>query len=268
VPRFAANLAYLFTERPLIERFGAAAAAGFRAVELQLPYDHAPSAVRAELERHGLTVLGINTAPGHSAAGEFGTAAVPGREQEFATLFKQALDYVTAIGGCQIHCLAGKVPPEQRPAAETTFIRNLTRAADAAREKNITLLIEPINPRDRPDYFLTRAEHAADIIAKVERPNLRIQFDFYHAQIVGGDLIRRFEKHLPFVGHVQIAAVPSRREPDEGEVNYPEIFAMLDRVGYSGWIGCEYRPRAKTEDGLGWARGYGIVPRASANDTL
>jgi 2-dehydrotetronate isomerase len=258
VPRFAANLAYLFTERPLIERFGAAAAAGFRAVELQLPYDHAPSAVRAELERHGLTVLGINTAPGTSAAGEFDTAAVPGREQEFDTLFKQALDYVTAIGGCQIHCLAGKVPPEQRPAAETTFIRNLARAADAAREKNITLLIEPINPRDRPDYFLTRAEHAADIIAKVERPNLRIQFDFYHAQIVGGDLIRRFEKHLPLVGHVQIAAVPSRREPDEGEVNYPEIFAMLDRVGYGGWIGCEYRPRGKTEDGLGWARRYGV----------
>ena len=258
MPRFAANLAYLFTERPLIERFAAAAAAGFRAVELQLPYDHAPSAVKAELDRHGLTMLGINTAPGQSSAGEFGVAAVPGREREFATLFKQALDYVTAIGGCQIHCLAGKAPPEQRPAAEMTFIRNLARIADAAQEKHITLLIEPINPRDRPDYFLTRAEQAADIIAKVERPNVRIQFDFYHAQIVGGDLIRRFEKHLPFVGHVQIAAVPSRREPDEGEVNYPEIFAALDRLGYGKWVGCEYRPRARTEDGLGWARAYGI----------
>ena len=260
MPRFAANLAYLFTERPLIERFAAAAASGFRAVELQLPYDHAPSAVKAELDRYGLTVLGINTAPGRSAAGEFGVAAVPGREQEFAVLFKQALDYVTAIGGCQIHCLAGKVPPEQRPAAEKTFVANLARAADAAREKNITLLIEPINPRDRPDYFLTRAEQAADIIAKVGRPNLRIQFDFYHAQIVAGDLITRFEKHLPVVGHVQIAAVPSRHEPDEGEVNYPAIFAALDRLGYDKWIGCEYRPRGKTEDGLGWARAYGVVP--------
>jgi 2-dehydrotetronate isomerase len=260
MPRFAANLAYLFTERPLIERFAAAAAAGFRAVELQVPYDLAPSAVKAELDRHGLTMLGINTAPGQSSAGEFGVAAVPGREREFATLFKQALDYVTATGGCQIHCLAGKVPPEQRPAAETTFIRNLARIADAAQEKNITLLIEPINPRDRPDYFLTRAEQAADIIAKVERPNVRMQFDFYHAQIVGGDLIRRFEKHLPFVGHVQIAAVPSRREPDEGEVNYPEIFAALDRLGYGKWVGCEYRPRARTEDGLGWARAYGVKP--------
>jgi 2-dehydrotetronate isomerase len=255
VSRFAANLAYLFTERPLLERFGAAAAVGFRTVELQFPYDHAPSAVKAELDRHGLTMLGVNTALGRSGEG---VAAVPGHEQEFATLFKQALDYVVAIGGCQIHCLAGKVPPEQRPAAETTFIRNLVRAADAARDQGITVLIEPINPRDRPDYFLTRAEQAADIIAKVERPNVRIQFDFYHAQIVGGDLIRRFEKHLPLVGHVQIAAVPSRQEPDEGEVNYPAIFAALDRLGYGGWIGCEYRPRGKTEDGLGWARGYGI----------
>src|SRR5438034_6225783 len=136
MPHFAANLAYLFTERPLIERFGAAAAAGFNAVELQFPYDHAPSAVRAELDRHGLTMLGINTAPGQSASGEFGVAAIPGREQEFAALFKQALDYATAIGGCQIHCLAGKVPPEQRPAAEMTCIRNLARIADAAQEKN------------------------------------------------------------------------------------------------------------------------------------
>jgi 2-dehydrotetronate isomerase len=257
MPRFAANLAYLFTERPLIERFAAAAAAGFKAVELQFPYDHAPSAVNAELEKHGLTMLGLNTAPGQGT-GEFGVAAVPGREQEFAALFKQALDYVTAIGGCQIHCLAGKVPPEARPAADKVFVGNLARAADLAAEKGITLLIEPINPRDRPDYFLSRAEHAADVIAKVERSNVRLQFDFYHAQIVGGDLIKRFEKHFPVVGHVQIAAVPSRHEPDEGEINYPAIFAALDRIGYGNWIGCEYRPRAKTEDGLGWARGYGI----------
>src|SRR6201981_3813953 len=250
MPRFAANLAYLFTERPLLERFAARAAAGFRAVELQLPYDLAPSAGKAELDRHGLTMLGINTAPGQSAAGEFGGAAVPGREREFATLFKQALDYVTAIGGCQIHCLAGKVPPEQRPAAEMTFIRNLMRSADAAREKNITLLIEPINPRDRPDYFLTRAEQAADIIAKVERPNVRIQFDFYHAQIVGGALTRRSENPLPFVGHVQIAAVPSRHEPDEGEVNYPEIFAALDRLHHAGFVSSANNPGARPERGL------------------
>jgi hydroxypyruvate isomerase len=261
MPRFAANLAYLFTERPPMERFAAAAAAGFTAVELQMPYELAPSAVKAELDRHALGILGINTPAGQRPSGEFGVAAIPGREQEFSALFDRALAYVCAIGGCQIHCLAGSVAPEQRPAAEQTFIRNLANAADIAREKGITVLIEPINPRDRPDYYLTRAEHAAGIIAKVDRPNLRIQFDFYHAQIVGGDLMQRFEKHLPLVGHVQIAAVPSRGEPDEGEVNYREIFAMLDAIGYGGWVGCEYRPRARTEDGLAWASRYGVVAR-------
>jgi hydroxypyruvate isomerase len=255
MPRFAANLAYLFTERPFMERFAAAAAAGFEAVELQFPYEFAPSAVKDELARHGLAMLGINTPPGRREAGEFGLAAIAGREADFATLFRQALDYVVAIGGRQVHCLAGKVPPEGRPAAENVFVRNLGVAADMAREADITVLIEPINPRDRPDYFLTRAEHAADIIAKVGRPNVRIQFDFYHAQIVGGDLIRRFEKHLPAVGHVQVAAVPSRHEPDEGEVSYRAIFAALDRLGYAGWIGCEYNPRARTEDGLAWLHG-------------
>jgi 2-dehydrotetronate isomerase len=262
MPRFAANLAYLFTERPLLERFGAAAAAGFTAVELQFPYDHAASAVKAEIDRHALTQLGVNTSFGRE--GEFGLAAVPGRERDFDRAFRQALDYVVAIGGRAIHCLAGKVPPEQRPAAEQVFIANLERAADLAGKNNITLLIEPINPRDRPDYFLTRVEHAADIVAKVGRPNVRIQFDFYHVQIVGGDLIRRFEKHLPVIGHVQIAGVPLRHEPNEGEVNYPAIFAALDHVGYSGWIGCEYRPRGRTEEGLGWARPYGVVPRGGA----
>ena len=256
MPKFAANIAYLFTERPLIERFAAAAAAGFKAVELQFPYDHAPSAVKAELEKHSLTQLGLNSPPGRE--GEFGVAALPGRERDWDSLFQQALDYAVAIGGSAVHCLAGKVPPEQRPAAERTFIANLTRAADLAKGKNITLLIEPINAIDRPNYFLNRVEHAADIIEKVGRPNVKIQFDFYHVQIVGGDLIRRFEKHQSFVGHVQIASVPDRHEPDEGEISYPAIFDALDRFGWTGWTACEYRPRARTEDGLGWGRAYGI----------
>ena len=262
MPRIAANLGYLFTERPFMERFGAAAAAGFSAVELQFVYDQSPSAVKAELAQHGLTMLGINTPPGQLPAGEFGLAAVPGREAEFATTFQKALDYAVAIGAPQIHVLSGMVPPNERPAAETTLLRNLARAADLAAEHDITLLIEPINPRDRPNYYLNRAEHAADIIAKMERANVRIQFDFYHAQIVGGDLIKRFEQHLPLVGHVQIAAVPTRHEPSEGEVNYPAILATLDRLGYAGFVGAEYRPRGRTEDGLGWARPYGVVPRA------
>jgi len=259
MPRFAANLAYLFGDRPFIGRFASAAAAGFTAVELQAHYDTAPSAIRAELDRHKLTILGINTSGGRE--GELGLAAVPGREQDFASLFRQALDYAIAIGAVSIHCLAGAVPPERRPAAEKVFINNLVRAADLAASHGLKLLIEPINPRDRPDYFLTRVEHAADLIDRIGRDNVKIQFDFYHAQIVGGDLIRRFEKHLPFIGHVQIAAVPSRAEPDEGEVNYPAVLDALDTVGYAGWIGCEYKPRGRTEDGLVWARPFGILPR-------
>lgn len=257
MPKFAANIAYLFTERPLIERFAAAAAAGFKAVELQFPYDHAPSAVKAELDKHNLTQLGLNTPPG-GGKGEFGLAAVPGRERDFDAHFKQAFDYIVAIGGSAVHCLAGHVPPEERPAADRTFIANLTRAADLAKEKGITLLIEPINALDRPNYFLNRVEHAADIIAKVGRPNVKIQFDFYHVQIVSGDLIRRFEKHQPLIGHVQIASVPERHEPSEGEINYPAVFQALDRLGWSGWTACEYNPRGKTEDGLGWGKPYGI----------
>jgi hydroxypyruvate isomerase len=259
MPRFAANLGYLFAERPLFERFGAAAAAGFSAVELLSPYDAAPSAVKAELMRHGLTQLGINTPVGRE--GESGLAALPGREREWDAAFARALDYAVAIGARTVHCLAGCVAAEQRPAAEAVFIRNLTRAAEDAGKAGITLLIEPINPRDRPGYFLNRVEHAADVIAKVGAPNLRIQFDFYHVQIVSGDLIRRFEAHLPLIGHAQIAGVPARAEPDQGEVNYPGIFAALDRLGYGGFIGCEYRPRGRTEEGLFWARPYGIVPR-------
>ncbi len=252
MPRFAANIAYLFAERPLIERPGAAAACDFCAVEGQFPYTTSASVLRAEIERHGLTMLGINTERG--GEGQFGLAAVPKRERDFDALLAQALDYIVAVGGQAIHCLAGFVPVNERPAAERTFVANLSRAADLAAEKGITVLIEPINNRDRPNYFLNRVEHAADIIAKADKPNIKIQFDFYHAQIMGGDLLRRFEAHLPLIGHVQIAAVPSRHEPDEGEVNYPEIFRTLDQLGYSGWVAAEYHPRARTEDGLEWLR--------------
>jgi len=256
MPRFAANIAYLFSEIPLIERPYAAAKGGFRAVEGQFPYDTKASALRAEIERHGLTMLGINTERGDKE--RFGLAAVPGRERDFDALIAQSLDYIVAVGGTAIHCLAGKVDESERSAAERTFVGNLARAADLAAAKSITLLIEPINDRDRPNYFLNRAEHAADIIAKVGRPNVKIQFDFYHAQIMGGDLIRRFERHLPVIGHVQIAGVPTRAEPDIGEVHYPAIFDALDASGYAGWVGCEYKPRGKTEDGLAWGAAFGL----------
>src|SRR5262245_56939890 len=256
MPRFAANLGYLFTERPLLERIDAAAAAGFKAIELQCPYDVPAAAVKAAIQKNKLTILGLNTPPGRE--GEFGLAAVPAREKDWLALFNRAFDYASEIGASAIHCLAGKVAPEQRPAADRVFIENLAIAADRAR--NIGLLIEPINGRDRPNYFLNHVEHAANVIAKAGKPNIRMQFDFYHVQIDGGDLIRRLEKFLPVIGHLQCAAVPSRHEPDEGEVNYRALFEAVDKLGYRGWIGAEYRPRGRTEDGLGWARQYGMAP--------
>jgi hydroxypyruvate isomerase len=255
MPRFAANLGYLFTDRALLERIHAAASAGFKAIELQFPYDVPAAQVHAAIARHKLTMLGINTPPGERD-GEFGMAAVPGREKDFAALFAHALDYVTAIGGTAIHCLAGKVAPEQRPAADRVFLDNLKRAADLAAANGITLLIEPINARDRPHYFLNHVEHAAAVIAKAAKPNIKMQFDFYHVQIVGGDITRRLEKFFPAIGHLQCAAVPSRHEPDEGEVNYRAVFEAVDRLGYKGWIGAEYRPRGRTEDGLSWMAPY------------
>ena len=259
MPRFAANLGYLFTEHPLIERVGAAAAAGFKAIELQFPYDAPAAAMKSEIGKRRLTILGVNT-PRGEREGEFGLAAVPGREKDWEAQFARALDYAAAIGGSAVHCLAGMVEANERPAADRVFAANLARAADLAAAKKIKLLIEPINARDRPGYFLNRAEHAADIIAKVGKPNLRMQFDFYHMQIVGGDLLYRLERYLPVIGHLQCGAVPSRHEPDEGEVNYRAVFEAVDRLGYTGWIGAEYRPRGRTEDGLGWAQPYGVVP--------
>ncbi len=259
MPRFAANIAYMFTERPMLERVGAAGRAGFKAIELQFPYDIPPAAMKAELDKHGVAVLGLNIERG--GEGLSGLTAVPGREADFDVLFRKALDYIVAIGGRSVHCMTGAVPPALRAEAQRTFIANLQRAADLAAENGIFLLIEPINTVERPDYFLSTVEHAAETIAAVGRNNVRMQFDFYHVQIMQGDLIRRFERHKPLVGHVQIAAVPSRHEPDEGEINYPELFKALDKLGWTDWVACEYRPRARTEDGLGWARPYGVVPK-------
>ena len=258
MPRLAANLAFLFTERPLLERFGAAAAAGFSAVELQYPYEVAPAAVKAELARHGLTQLGINTPPGRegeSASPRCPAASGTGRPR----LRARSTMPLLSAGGRSIASPAACRRSSGR--RRKRFSSAISRAPRSTRGAGVNLLIEPLNPRDRPDYFVNRVEHAADIVQRVGAPNLRIQFDFYHVQIVGGDLIRRFEAHLPLVGHVQVAAVPSRREPDEGEVNYREIFALLDRLGYAGFVGCEYRPRGRTEEGLAWARPYGVVPR-------
>jgi hydroxypyruvate isomerase len=256
MPRLAANLGYLFVERPLLDRFGAAAVCGFSAVELTFPYSEPADAVRREIERHQLKILGINTPLG--AAGEPGVAGIPGRERDFDAAFRTALDYATVIGAGSIHCMSGQVPPAQQAEGDKVFAANIARAADLAGERGLSILLEPINRRDRPDYLLHRPEQAAAVIDRVGRPNVRIQFDFYHVQIEGGDLTARFARFQPIIGHIQIAAVPSRAEPDEGEVNYAAVIDMIDRSGYAGFIACEYKPRKRTEDGLGWARPYGI----------
>jgi len=256
MPRFSANLGHLYVEYPLIERIGAAARSGFKAIELQLPYELAPSAVKAEIDKHALTMLNINSPQG--PAGEPGLAAVAGREQDFWTLFTKALDYVTAIGGTSIHVLSGIVPPHERPAAEKVIVGNLARATEAAAAKNIFLMLEPLNQRDRPDYFVSHIEHIADIIAKVGKPNLKIMYDFYHVQVMQGDVLKRMEKHLPLIGHVQFAGPPTRLPPQKGELNFPVIFDAIDAMGWTGWVGAEYGPGGPTVDSLAWGTPYGI----------
>jgi hydroxypyruvate isomerase len=258
MPRFAANLGFLFADRPQFDRLAAAAACGFRAVETHWPYDIDPAAWKAECARLGLTMLGVNTVRGNVEAGDFGLGAVPGREAAFAAAVDQAVAWQAAVGGTAIHCMAGKVAPDLCADAHRTFVANLKAAAPKAAAKGLMLLLEPINQRDAPTYALSTTDHAAAIIAEVGAPNVKIMFDCYHTQIMQGDLIRRMEKHWADIGHIQIAAVPSRAEPDHGEVNFPAIYEAIDGLGYQGFIGAEYKPRGRTGDGLAWGRAYGL----------
>jgi 2-dehydrotetronate isomerase len=252
MPRFSANLGFLFTEHPEIDRIAAAAEAGFKAVEMHWPYQVPAAEMRSALSRSQLSMLGLNTPVGNAAAGDFGLAALPGRESEFEQALDQAVSYGHTIGATAVHCMAGLVTADAASAAESTFVANLKLAADKAAQADMTVLIEPINHRDKPGYFLHTIEQAASILDQVGRRNVKIMFDCYHTQIMQGDLMRRLRDHLDLIGHVQIAAVPSRAEPDEGEIDYREICRFLDTLGYSGWIGAEYKPRGRTEDGLGW----------------
>ncbi|MFB2552419.1 hydroxypyruvate isomerase family protein [Ensifer soli] len=257
MPRFSANLGFLWPDRPLLERIDAAGAAGFRAVELHWPQDVAPDAVRARCAAQGLRLLGINTPPGRTELGEFGLGALPGRESEFLDGFSVTLDWARRAGAGAIHVMAGVVPPGARDAARATLIDNLRRAAGMAPE--MTLLLEGINQTDRPGYFYSTLEAKAGVLAETGAANVRILFDAYHVGLSEGDVLGRLERYLPLVGHVQIAAVPSRAEPDEGEVDYRHVFDTLDRLGYAGWVGCEYRPRAGTDPGLDWVRTLGVT---------
>ena len=257
MPRFSANLGFLWPDRPLLQRIDAAAAAGFKAIELHWPYDVPGEQVRQACARHGVTLLGINTVVGKPGK-DLGLGAVPGREAEFAAAVNQSVAYCGASGAIAIHAMAGKVPPERFAEGKAVFVKNLKSAAAKAGEHDLMLLLEPLNQRDAPGYFYSSIEIAADIIEAVGAPNLKIMFDVYHVGVSQGDVLKRLERFLPVIGHVQIAAVPSRAEPDEGEIAYRAIFDALDAIGYTGWVGAEYKPRAATDDGLGWVETLGV----------
>src|ERR1700735_5786378 len=252
MPRFNANLTWLFQERPFSERFAAAAQAGFTGIEILFPYDHPAAEIRAALQANGQELVLMNAPPGNFSAGERGLAALPGREKDFRKTFGQALDYAAALGCQRIHVMSGITAETDQTEVHHTFLANLEYALDQVDDSHLSILIEPINTRDIPGYYLSTVEQADSILEELSHPALKIQFDWYHAQIMGGDLARRTEKYFSKIGHFQLAGVPDRAEPDQGEVNFPYLFQLVDSLHYGGWIGCEYRPRGRTEEGLGW----------------
>jgi 2-dehydrotetronate isomerase len=255
MPKLAANISMLFPERALIDRIDAAAAAGFPGVECQNPYGVPAAVFAARLGACGTPCVLINTQAGAGEA-DRGFAAIAGCEGEFMASLERALAYAGAIGCKLIHTLAGRAVPD--PASEARFVANLRRGADRAAEQGATLLIEPLNLQDNPGYFLNTTGAAMDLLGRIDRANVKLQFDFYHCQITEGGLAAHAERLMPWVGHIQIAGVPGRHEPDQGEINYPFLLDLLDRLGYAGWVGAEYRPAAGTLEGLGWARRWGI----------
>ncbi len=253
MPKFCANLTMLFNEVAFMDRFAAAAKAGFQGVEYLFPYDYDKSVLAETLAQNNLTQVLHNLPAGNWAAGERGIACHPQRTAEFEEGVALAIDYATALGCQQVNCLAGIRPAQLDPSdARATFIRNLQFAAPKFKAAGIKLLIEPINTRDIPGFFLNYSKQAIDIIQAVGSDNLFLQYDLYHMQIMEGDLARGIETNLALIPHLQIADNPGRHEPGSGEINYPFLFGHIDRIGYTGWIGCEYKPATTTEAGLGW----------------
>ncbi|KPF70113.1 hydroxypyruvate isomerase [beta proteobacterium AAP99] len=267
MPRFAANLSLMFTERPFLERFAAAQAAGFAAVEFQFGYEHGLARVRNALDASGLRLVLLNAPAGDWAAGERGLAALPGRQAAFRAGLDEALDWASALGKVQdgveggahghprVHVMAGCPGADvSHASAQAVYLDNLAHAVRQAEARGVTLTIEPINTRDMPGYFLTHQAQAHAIVREVGSTHLQVQMDLYHCQIMEGDLTQRLREWIPTgrVGHMQVAGVPARQEPDEGELNLDHLMRELDALGYTGWVGAEYRPRGRTEEGLGW----------------
>ncbi|WP_290869489.1 2-oxo-tetronate isomerase [Aquabacterium sp.] len=265
MPRFAANLSMLYNDVDFLDRFAAAARDGFQAVEYLFPYAF-PAAQLAELlQAHGLSQVLFNAPPGNWDGGERGLACIPGREAEFAEGIDQALAYAAVLGSPRVHVMAGLLPAgATRESVHATYVSNLRVAAGKAAAAGVDILIEPINTRDMPGFFLNRQDQAHALVAEIGAPNVKVQMDLYHLQIVEGDVAMKLKQYLPTgrVGHIQIAGVPERHEPDVGELNHAYLFKVIDALGFDGWIGCEYRPArgntpGATSAGLGWMTAAG-----------
>jgi hydroxypyruvate isomerase len=255
MPRFAANLSLMFAEVPFLDRFDAAARAGFTAVEFLFPYDHPAEEIGERLRRNGLAQALFNLPPGNWDAGEKGFAALPDRFADLQQSLRAALPYAQATGVRRLHLMAG-IAERDDPRAAAAFRKSAIAAAGFFAPHGIDVVIEPINPRNVPGYFLDDFTFARDLVLELKIPNLKLQFDIYHCQIIHGDVTMRLREMMPIIGHIQIASVPSRHEPDGEELNYPFLFTELDRLGYDGFVGCEYNPRGNTADGLGWFRPF------------
>jgi len=264
MPRFAANLSMLYTELDFLDRFAAAARDGFQAVEFLFPYAFAPEELAARLHENQLQQVLFNAPPGDWDAGERGLACLPGREDEFRDGMEQALVYARALACSRIHVMAGVLPSNQRVEdCHFTYLENLRYAAAAAAGQGVQIMIEPINERDMPGYFLNRQAQAHALLDEIGSPHVMVQMDLYHLQVSEGDLASKIRRYMPCgrIGHIQVAGVPERHEPDVGELNYRYLFQLLDQLGYPGWIGCEYRPDRgqrphATSEGLGWLQAW------------
>lgn len=265
MPKFSANLSMLFGEHDFLDRFDAAARAGFRGVEYIGPYDHTPETVAARLKKNGLAQVLFNLPPGDWGKGERGIAVLPDRVPEFRQGVEKAITYAHALGCEQVNCLAGIAPQGvSREKLEDVFVENLKFAAEKLERAGIKLLIEMINTRDIPGFFLTNTKQALGILERVGSKNLYLQYDIYHMQIMEGDLARTIEQNLGRIAHIQLADNPGRNEPGTGEINYPFLYDHLDRIGYAGWVGAEYKPKAGTEAGLGWFKPFAGQGSAAA----
>lgn len=260
MPKFAANLSMMFTELPFLDRFEAAADAGFAGAEFLLPYEHSPEVVMDRSRAAGIEIILFNMPPGDWASGERGITCLPGREDEFRRGVEKAITYARIFGARQVHAMAGIVPAGADPAVcRSTLIENLRYAAEKVGAYEITLLLEAINTRDMPNFIVSTQKESHEICEAVNAANLRMQMDLYHMQVMEGDLAWKLKKYSADCGHVQIAGCPERNEPDSGEVRYEYLLSLLDDLGYQGWVGCEYRPAGKTLDGLGWMDSFGAA---------